>query len=164
MTKIIHSKELHELTQKAAQSERRRTHLNVHETLDASVQRLFIATEPDTYMRPHRHPEAHKWEFLIVLNGEIDLLLFDDAGVLQQRESLSPTAVRAVEVPPNSWHAYVCQQPGTVVLEIKEGAYIPTAAGDFAPWSPAEGADGAAAYQQWMRDAMPGSSYQAEDR
>ena len=62
---------------KAANAERRRAHLNVHETLDANVQRLFIAIEPDTYMRPHRHQEAHKWEFFLVLTGAIDLLIFD---------------------------------------------------------------------------------------
>jgi cupin fold WbuC family metalloprotein len=159
MIKIIHNHELDELKSKAVQSERRRTHLNVHDTLDASVQRLFIATEPDTYMRPHRHPQAHKWEFLMVISGEIDLLVFADDGTLIQRENLSPSAVRVVEIPSNTWHAYVCQQPGTVVLEVKEGAYLPTEAGDFAPWSPAENTEGAEACLQWMRNARLGSKY-----
>lgn len=157
MTKIIRNTELYELAEQAARAERLRTHLNVHETLDAGVQRLFIATEPDTYMRPHRHPQSHKWEFLLLLTGKIDLLLFDDDGTLIQRETLSPSDVRAVEISPNSWHAYVCQQSGTIVLEIKEGAYIPTSEEDFAPWSPAENAAEAMAYLKWMRDAQPDS-------
>jgi len=155
MIKIIRNTELNNLANSAANSERRRLHLNVHDSLDASVQRLFIATEPDTYMRPHRHPEPHKWEFLTVLTGEIDLLIFDDEGNLTQREILSQTDVRAVEIPPNIWHAYVCKGSKTIVLEIKEGAYTPTKAEDFAPWTPAENSIEASEYLQWMKNATP---------
>ncbi|TND04455.1 MAG: hypothetical protein FD120_1569 [Gammaproteobacteria bacterium] len=132
-----------------------RAHLNVHETLDSAVQRLFIATEPPTYMRPHRHPESHKWELFIVLEGQIDLLIFNDAGHVIQRPPMSRTATRAVEIPPNTWHACVCMQSGTVALEVKEGAYIPTTERDFAPWSPPENTTEVAAYLSWMRQAQP---------
>lgn len=155
MTKIITAEALNKLTTQAASADRRRTHLNAHETLDASVQRLFIATEPGTYIRPHRHPQPHKWEFFLVLEGEIDLLIFDEAGAVRQRMAMSPAAVRAVEVPPGVWHTYVCRQPGTLALEVKEGAYVPTPEADFAPWSPGENTDGVAAYLEWMRDAQP---------
>jgi cupin fold WbuC family metalloprotein len=159
MTKIISNEDLTRLAGQAAQSDRLRTHLNVHDSLEAGVQRLFIATEPGTYMRPHRHPQPHKWEFLMLVAGQIDLLLFDDDGTLTQRENLSATAVRAVEIPPNTWHACSCQQSGTVVIEIKEGAYIPTPAEDFAPWTPAENTEQGEQYRQWMQHAKPGSKY-----
>lgn len=115
------------------------------------MQRLFIATEPDTYIRPHRHPETHKWEFLIVLTGELDVLIFNDAGEMCQRQTLKPDAVRAIEIPPNTWHSYVCKTPATIALEIKEGAYIATTEHNFAPWAPAENSDGCEQYLQWMR-------------
>lgn len=159
MTKLITNKDLDLLAEQAAHSDRLRTHLNVHETLDAAVQRLFIATEPGTYMRPHRHPQPHKWELLLLVSGKIDLLLFDNNGILTQRECLSDSDVRAVEIQPNTWHAYSCQQPGTVVIEIKEGAYIPTAPEDFAPWSPEEGTEQGESYRRWMQTAQPGSCY-----
>lgn len=158
MTKRYTADRLSELAHSAAESDRLRTHLNVHEQLDANVQRLFVATEPDTYMRPHRHPEAHKWEFFVVLEGAIDLLIFDEDGTLLERIEMSPDRTRAVEVPPNVWHAYVCQKPGTLALEIKEGAYIPTPEQDFAPWSPAEKSAEAAAFREWMREAIPGTA------
>jgi cupin fold WbuC family metalloprotein len=157
MTKIFTADRLKKLADEAAETDRLRTHLNVHERLDANVQRLFIATEPATYMRPHRHPEPHKWEFFVVLEGAIDLLIFDHDGSLLQRIEMAPDKARAVEVPPNVWHAYVCQKSGTVALEIKEGTYIPTPEEDFAPWSPAENTAEAAALREWMRDARPGS-------
>lgn len=155
MIKTITADNLNTLADKAAQAPRLRAHLNVHETLDASVQRLFVATQPGTYMRPHRHPEAHKWEFFMVLEGQIDLLIFDDAGQLIQRTPMSRSATRAVEIPPNTWHAYVCMQAGTLALEVKEGAYIPTPEHHFAPWSPPENTAGVADYLAWMRQAQP---------
>jgi len=155
VVKTITAADLAELSGKAVAAERRRAHLNVHASLDANVQRLFIATEPDTYMRPHRHPEAHKWEYFMVLKGRIDLLVFSDAGELRQRIPLSPDTTIATEIPPGVFHAYVCMQPGTLAMEIKEGAYIPTPEADFASWAPAERSAGASAYLQWMQTAQP---------
>ncbi|GAB1621952.1 WbuC family cupin fold metalloprotein [Agarivorans albus] len=154
MLKIINNKDFSDFSDKAKAAPRQRSHHNLHETLDAGVQRLFIATEPDTYMRPHRHSEAHKWELFLVLKGRLDLLIFNEQGEVTERHSLSPETNRAIEVPPNVWHGYACMQAGTVGLEIKEGAYVPTPAEDFAPWSPAEGEDGADEYREWMRSAQ----------
>jgi len=60
MKKHIHASDLAELVRSAESSQRARTHLNTHDSTDADVQRLFIATMPSTYIRPHRHSEAHK--------------------------------------------------------------------------------------------------------
>lgn len=158
MLKIISNQDFDTFAQNAKEAPRQRSHHNLHEQLDAGVQRLFISTEPDTYMRPHRHSEEHKWELFLVLKGQLDLLIFDDEGKVTQRHSLSPETNRAIEIPPGTWHGYACMESGTVGLEIKEGAYIPTPQEDFAPWSPAEGEDGANAYRDWMRTAQPGSS------
>lgn len=153
MIKTISAAELDQLAITAASAERRRANLNVHTALDASVQRLFISTEPDTYIRPHRHPQAHKWEFFTLLEGKMDLLIFNDAGDITQRILMSKEAVRSVEIPPNIWHSYVCLQSGTLALEVKEGAYIPTAQQDFSPWSAAENSGQATAYLEWMKNA-----------
>jgi cupin fold WbuC family metalloprotein len=155
MIRIITADELGSLGEAAASAPRRRAHLNIHTALDAPVQRLFIATEPDTYMRPHRHPEAHKWEFFVVLAGELHLLIFADTGELTGRIPMSAQAVRAVEIPPGTWHAYVCMRPGTLALEVKEGAYLPTQPQDFGSWSPPESAPEAPDYLAWMRTARP---------
>ena len=152
-----HFSDLAELMVAASQAPRQRTHRNLHPSLDSNVQRLFIATQPDTYMRPHRHPQAHKWEMLMLVQGELDLLIFDDAGRLIERVEMSPSSTRVVEIPPGTWHGYVCRSPQTLALEIKEGAYLPTEPEDFAPWSPAEGSPEAPAYLQKMRTAQVAS-------
>lgn len=70
---------------------------------------------------------------------------------------MSRFELRAVEIPPGQWHSYACSEPGTLALEIKQDAYIPTPAEDFAHWAPAEGAPEAQRFLAWMRDAEVGT-------
>jgi cupin fold WbuC family metalloprotein len=158
MKKHIHASDLAELARGAESSQRARTHLNTHDSTDADVQRLFIATMPGTYIRPHRHSEAHKWEFFLLLEGSMDLLIFAEDGRLIERTRLSRADTRAVEIPPGTWHSYVCCEAGTIALEVKQGAYLPTTNEDFAPWSPAENSDSSNRFLAWMRDAPIGST------
>lgn len=151
MIKKYSSEDLRALTEKARASERLRTNLNIHETPEAEVQRLFLAFEPETYIRPHRHPEEHKWELFIVLQGELELLIFNDAGEIVERTILSPDATRVVEIPPGTWHSYVCRESGTIALEVKQGGYLPTKEHDFLPMSPAENSPEAVTYYRWMK-------------
>jgi cupin fold WbuC family metalloprotein len=151
MKEPLFADDLRQLSAQAATADRRRAHLNTHDSVQADVQRLFIATEPDTYIRPHRHRESHKWEFFVVLEGALDLLIFDDSGAISERVEMSPDNVRAVEVPPGTWHTYICREPGTIALEVKQGAYVPTPEEDFAPWAPPENAPGSTEYLASLR-------------
>jgi cupin fold WbuC family metalloprotein len=152
ITKKYSGDTLKELVATAQGSDRLRTNLNIHESPDADVQRLFLAFEPGTYIRPHHHPQAHKWELFIVLEGELDLLLFNDLGEIVERITLSATATRVVEIPPNTWHSYISKKSGTLALEIKQGAYLPSPEDDFLSMSPAGNTKEAAAYLQWMKN------------
>ncbi len=154
--KRVTSAELSQLSAQARAASRRRTHLNVHAALEEPVQRLFIAFEPGTYVRPHRHPESNKWELVVLVQGAIDLVTLDDAGRAAERVRLSADGVRAAEIPPNTWHSYFCREAGTVLLEVKEGPYRPTTPDNFAPWSPAEGDPGAVAYLARLGTVEPG--------
>lgn len=40
-----------------------------------------------------------------MLDGKVDLLVFDDQGKVLQRIEMSGEQTRAVEVPPGTWHA-----------------------------------------------------------
>lgn len=91
----------------------------------------------------------------MLIAGALDALTFDDAGVLIERVRMATDAARAVEIPAAAWHSYVCLEPGTVVLEVKRGPYVPTAASDFAAWAPHDDPDAVAEYLAWMRTAPP---------
>jgi hypothetical protein len=61
-----------------------------------------------------------------------------------------------VEIPPGTWHALAALEPGTVLLEVKEGPYAPAAAENFAPWAPAEGTEAVGALERWFHSARVG--------
>ena len=142
------------LSTQAAASPRKRAHHNLHPRLDDKVQRLCIAMEPGTYVRPHRHMQPETWEILLILSGAVALLIFDDSGrVLERTELAAGGEVAAVEIPANTWHAVASLKTGTVVFEVKQGPYEPIAEANYAPWSPADGA-AAQRLEAWYRTAQ----------
>ena len=146
------------LSTQAAASPRKRAHHNLHPQLDDPVQRRCIAMEPGTYVRPHRHMQPETWEILLILSGAVALLIFDDSGkVLERIELAAGGEVTAVEIPANTWHAVASLKAGTVVFEVKQGPYSPISEVNYAPWSPAEGAQ-AEVLEGWYHRAQVGDS------
>jgi cupin fold WbuC family metalloprotein len=132
--KQITESTLTDLARQAQASPRRRANFNLHEQLDDPIQRLAIAMEPDTYVRPHRHP--HTWELLYPLAGRFVVLHFDDQGTVTGRAVLGGES-RVIETAAGGWHAVLSLDPGAVIFEVKHGPYMPIAEADYAPWSPA---------------------------
>lgn len=155
--KQITQQSLRQLSQQAQLSPRQRANLNFHPQLNDPIQRLAIAMEPETYVRPHRHP--HTWELLTALQGSFIVLLFDDAGKVTHRAVLGQeTAI--LEIPANVWHAVLSLEIGAVIFEVKHGPYQPVAAEDLAGWSPAEGESEVSAIMAWYATADVGARYQ----
>ena len=146
------------LSTQAATSPRKRAHHNLHPQLDDPVQRLCIAMEPGTYVRPHRHMQPETWEILLILSGAVALLIFDDSGrVLERIELTAGGEVTVVEIPANTWHAVASLKAGTVVFEVKQGPYAPISEVNYAPWSPTEGAQ-TEVLEGWYHRAQVGDS------
>jgi cupin fold WbuC family metalloprotein len=151
---------LAELVDKADASPRQRTHFNFHEGAESLVQRLIVQMRRGTYIRPHRHYDLNKWEMTLALTGEVDILIFEDDGVLRERIRIAPDSeVMALELQPQTWHSYVPLSTHAAFFEIKEGPYDPARITQFADWAPAEGDAGVAAYLRWLELAKPGASY-----
>ena len=144
------------LSQQAQESPRRRANLNLHGELSDPIQRLAIAMEPDTYVRPHRHP--HTWELLYPLSGRFVVLHFDDAGVVTARSVLGEEAA-VLETPASGWHAVLSLDIGGVIFEVKHGPYQPIAEADYAPWSPPAESANAARLNAWYAGAQVGERW-----
>ena len=118
------------LAQQAQHSPRKRANHNLHEDLSDPIQRLAIAMEPDTCIRPHRHLQT--WELLTVLRGRFVVLHFDDSGTVVARAVLGE-GVQVLEHPAGVWHGVLSLDPGGVIFEVKHGPYLPITAGDYLP-------------------------------
>lgn len=147
--------DLARLSAQAQAAPRRRLNLNLHQSLDDPIQRLCNALEPGTYIRPHRHPDG-VWETFVLLDGACSILLFDAAGKVTERLDLAAAGTVIAEIPAGAWHGVVSTRPGTVVLEVKPGPYVP---GTFAAWAPAEDQPQSRRCLDWMCQAQPGQTY-----
>lgn len=148
--------QLDQLGQQARQSPRLRANHNLHPQLDDPIQRLAIAMQPATYVRPHRHP--HTWELLYPLRGRFVVLYFDDNGSVTDRLVLGDDAA-VVENPAGQWHAVLSLDDGGVIFEVKHGPYQAIAEPDYAPWSPPADSPAAAALNRWYATAAVGDGY-----
>lgn len=140
-----------ELADKAGQSPRQRAHHNLHQ-MSEPCHRLAVGLQPDTYIPPHRHLAADKAETLLVLQGRIGLLLFDDDGALQSTRLLEAGGdCVGVDLAPGQFHALAVLAADSILFECKAGPYRPLGEGELANWAPREGAADAGEYLAWMK-------------
>ena len=149
----LQSVDVEMLIEQAAAAPRKRSHLLLHSGPDDQVQRLLIAAQPGTYIRPHRHSE--QWEMLVVQRGRVDILMFAQDGEVLSRKILDQ-ASPVVQIPLSRWHSCVVRAPDTLLLEIKPGPYRPN---EFADWAPEEGREAASALLRWTESAKVGQKW-----
>ena len=146
-----------ELSAKAAASPRRRTHFNLHKTLEDDIHRLLMAAQTDTYFRPHRHSVPGKSELMLCLRGSASFLVFrPDGELIARHELVSGGGTVGLELEENVFHCMVINDPDTVMMEIKHGPYEPTPESDFGSWAPPEGSGEAPEFLAWLHRAVPG--------
>lgn len=146
--------DLRALTEQAAASPRLRTHLLMHDGHDDQVQRLLIAGQPGTYVRPHLHSES--WELLALLRGAGRLLRFDDKGALTSVVEMRAGEAALVQIAPGKPHGFAVTEPDTVLMEVKPGPYRPN---EFLDWTVEEGTEAAADFVRWSLTAREGDSW-----
>jgi cupin fold WbuC family metalloprotein len=151
---LVDQKRLDEAVAAARKSPRLRANDNLHRMEDP-IHRLLNATEPGTYVQPHRHRSPPKVETLAVLRGRGAILVFDDRGDVSGCAVLAPSGPCFVaEVPAGAWHTLLALEPGTVWFEVKAGPYAPPSPEDVAAWSAAPGTPEAArSLARWLEIA-----------
>ncbi len=128
-------------------SPRRRVIQPFHRTESATLQRMFNAVQPDSYIPPHRHLDPPKAESWIVLRGALAFFTFDEQGAIAECvEIRAGGEIFGVDLEPGVYHTFFALEPDTVVYEVKDGPYSATADKTFPEWAPAEGTPEASRY------------------
>ena len=156
MSLVVFNNEIFDqLAREAQGSDRRRTHRNLHASLEDKCQRMLVAMEADSYIPPHRHQRPSKPELLTVLRGSIAVLIFDDGGTIVQVIRCDAGGINAgCDIPAGIWHSIISLKPGTIFLEAKPGPYERLTPEDFGKWAPAESDTNAADYLQTLHAAV----------
>ena len=134
----IDNRLLDELTAQAQASPRLRMNLDLRDSVEDDSQRMLNALEPGTVLPIHRHRTTS--ETVVILRGRAVQYLYDDAGnetgqVLLAAGAGDPHvasllglpegAVPGMQVEKGQWHRLESLESGTVIVEMKNGAYEP---------------------------------------
>ena len=133
---------LDNIAQQARSSPRLRQNYNFHDVSE-KVQRFINVLQPGTYVRPHRHHRTagmNGFEFFLVFQGELGIIIMDRCGLILDTERVSANgSTRGIELPEGTYHTLVALAPDTVILELKEGPYEPSIDKEFIDAFPSEG-------------------------
>lgn len=122
---------LDKLTSEAKASPRLRMNYDLRNGESDQSQRMLNAIEPGSPLPIHRH--RHTSETVVCLRGRLVWEFYDELErICTERIELSPNGqVVALNIPAGQWHTVRALESGSVILEMKEGAYEPTGPEDF---------------------------------
>ena len=103
---------------------RLRINLDLRNSAADSSQRMLNAIEPGSVVPVHRHRGTS--ETLVVLRGRVVEEYYSSEGVVEDSYELAAGGpVCALNIPAGQWHTLRALESGTVILEMKDGAYEP---------------------------------------
>ena len=122
---------LDDLTAKAKESPRLRMNLDLRNGNDDTSQRMLNAIEPGSEVPIHRHQKTS--ETVVCLRGRVVEEYYDELErTCTESIELSPNGpVVALNIPAGQWHTLRSLESGSVILEMKDGAYEPTTEADI---------------------------------
>ncbi len=112
------------LTEQAKASPRLRMNFDLRNSDKDQSQRMLNAIEPGTVVPIHRHPKSS--ETVVVIRGHVQEVFYDATGQIVETFDLFPGGeIVAVNVPVGQWHTTFSKESGTIIMEVKDGAYEP---------------------------------------
>ncbi|MEN6586042.1 MAG: WbuC family cupin fold metalloprotein [Sulfuricella sp.] len=126
------------LKQLARYTSRTRARICAHPDTANPLHEMIILHARDAYVRPHRHPG--KSESFHVIEGDADIILFDDDGkvenVIPMGEKGSGKAFY-YRLNQATYHSLLIRSDIFIFHETTNGPFQPGAS-EFAPWAPLE--------------------------
>ena len=99
--------------------------LDLRDSSEDTSQRMLNAIEPGSEVPIHRHQKTS--ETVVCLRGRLVEEYYDDLERIctEAIELSSNGPVLALNIPAGQWHTVRALEPGTVILEVKDGPYEP---------------------------------------
>ena len=121
----ITQKLLDDLTAQAKASPRLRMNYDLRNSSADTSQRMLNAIEPGSEVPIHRHQKTS--ETVVVLRGKVVEEYYDELErICEVTYEISPNGpICALNIPAGKWHTLRSLESGTVIMEVKDGAYEP---------------------------------------
>lgn len=126
---VIDNALLDSLTEQAKASPRLRMNYDFRNSAADTSQRMLNAIEPGSVVPVHRHRTTS--ETVVVLRGSVVEEFYSFEGAVEEVFEVSAGGpVCALNIPAGTWHTLRSLETGTVILEMKDGAYEVMSEGD----------------------------------
>jgi cupin fold WbuC family metalloprotein len=123
----IGAEDIEVLRQAVRKTPKRRVRINAHPGSDDELHEMIIALEPGSYIRPHKHPG--KSEAFHIIEGQVDIVVFSEAGEVERIVSLAAKGGRHpfyYRMSTPHFHTLIIRSDLLVVHEITNGPFLPT--------------------------------------
>lgn len=153
----IGCEEIEFLRREAAGHSKGRVRINLHPDNADSLHEMFIAIRPDSYVRPHKHP--NKSEAFHIVYGEADIIIFEDDGSIREIVHLAAgggTKAFYYRMSKPFFHTLLIRSDMLVVHEITNGPFVKdnTVFGSFAPDEDDHGLKAICEWQSGLADRV----------
>jgi len=120
---------------KALENARGRARICAHRNSTDSLHEMLIAIQENSYIRPHRH--HNKIESFHLIEGEADILIFNEEGVINDIVRLSKENNFYYRLNTPQYHTLLIYSSLLVIHEVTNGPFDANTS-DFAAFSPDE--------------------------
>jgi cupin fold WbuC family metalloprotein len=136
---VVDAADIGRLKEAAEETARRRIRLCAHHSVDERVQEMLIVHPIGTYVRPHKH--VGKSESFHVVEGDVDVVVFDDDGGVDDVIRMGAFASGRpfyYRIAGPLFHTLLIRSSVLVFHETTSGPFR-RADTVFAPWAPDDG-------------------------
>lgn len=124
----------------ASKSPKKRARFCAHQNNQDSIHEMLIVLKEGTYIQPHAH--QGKTESFQVIEGQAEILIFDDKGAIKKRIVISgedPVHPFYYRLNTNYFHTVVVKSEYFTFFETTNGPWNPNQS-IYAHWAPSEDA------------------------
>jgi len=134
----IDKDDVHKLISLAKKNDSKKIRLCFHDSIDSTVHEMLIVHSKSTYVKPHKH--LNKEETLMVLEGSLDYVVFNNMGEVREIISMgnyeSGKSFHQI-IPKQTYHMIIIKSEWLVFKEVTQGPFNKEST-FFAPWAPDE--------------------------
>ena len=132
----VGQEELAFLKRQAADNQRKRARICAHKTNDDALHEMLIAISAKSYIHPHKH--LGKSESFHIVDGIVDVVVFDDGGEIREIIELGDARSGRnfyYRLSESAFHTLLIRTDFLVVHEVTNGPFSrdKTVLADFAP-------------------------------
>jgi cupin fold WbuC family metalloprotein len=133
---LVSKKDLQVVKNNCLNSSTRRSRICAHSSPEKPIHEMLIAFHINSYIRPHRH--KNKIESFHIIEGELDIIFFEENGSIKQRISLGEYSSGKnfyLRCENHCWHTVLIKSQYALIHETTSGPFDPNET-EYASWAP----------------------------